>query len=877
VSAAIEWEKWLGVRGAAAVGAGVLVLAGLYFFKYSIDTGLLTTTLRVVLGTLVGLACVVAAEVPLRKRYPVLANWLAGAGAAILYIAFWAGTAHYGIIPNTVGFGLMGGVTVMACIASVRHRAMPIAILGLLGGFATPILLSTGSDRPIALFSYLLLLDGALLWVAHHRRWPALGLLSLGATTLYQALWILDDMGPERLFMGLGILAVFAALFAAVPGRDGERSSTDRLTRALAVLSPFGFALFFAADADLGPWFYPIGLLLLVLSTGALFVARRDAGHSELPVLGLIAAAGSVGVLAVFLLRARPDTLLGALDVIGFAGALALLFHCALEVRPERPAELRLAALVACVGPMALTALVATVTPAVPVWMWALGWALSTALVYRSACFEGGTPLAALAPVGFASALAVVTALRAPALTLLSRGDVTSATTNAELLLLSLCVLTLVSFVSLWLPDRLRRHATVGVAVATLVLLAALGLSLDTMTIPVAALVGGALVYQLLGTLAAARLGHGAWLLAVSVLSAIVLTYAASADPRLDESGGALLLGGVLVATLLATFAPHLTTRSLSDPWAHRAAALGGPLFFFAMKRAFDVAFGDGFIGSLPIALATIALLSLLALRRRVPDGDARRVGVVWLAAVIAGFVTLAVPLQLDREWITVAWALEGVALLFLWVRLDHPGLKYFAIALLATVTVRLTANPFLLEYHLRSELPGFVWLSYTFLVPVACLAFAHVLTWRHEARLMRAWEGGAAMAEWRIASRALAVAAIAVGFVYINLVIFDRFAVGEHLRIPTDHAMARDLVLSLAWALYGLGLLGLGMGRKATGLRAIGLGLVALTAAKVFLYDLSHLADLYRVASLVGLATSLLLISLAYQRFVFQKVEVSR
>ncbi|NIP57860.1 MAG: DUF2339 domain-containing protein, partial [Gemmatimonadetes bacterium] len=160
----------------------------------------LTPTLRVVLGTLAGLGCVVASEVPLRRRYPVLANWLAGAGSAILYLAFWAGTSLFGLIPNTVGFALMGGVTAMTCLLAVRHHAMPIAILGLLGGFATPILLSTGSDRPVALFSYLLLLDGALLWAAHHRRWPALGLLSLGLTTLYQAIWILGDMGPERLW-----------------------------------------------------------------------------------------------------------------------------------------------------------------------------------------------------------------------------------------------------------------------------------------------------------------------------------------------------------------------------------------------------------------------------------------------------------------------------------------------------------------------------------------------------------------------------------------------------------------------------------------------------------------------------------------------------
>ena len=58
---------------------------------------------------------------------------------------------------------------------AVRRAALSVAVLGLLGGFATPILLSTGQDRPIGLFSYLLVLNVGLAWVAHKRRWPLLG------------------------------------------------------------------------------------------------------------------------------------------------------------------------------------------------------------------------------------------------------------------------------------------------------------------------------------------------------------------------------------------------------------------------------------------------------------------------------------------------------------------------------------------------------------------------------------------------------------------------------------------------------------------------------------------------------------------------------
>jgi len=107
--------------------------------------------------------------------------------------------------------------------------------------------------------------------------------------------------------------------------------------------------------------------------------------------------------------------------------------------------------------------------------------------------------------------------------------------------------------------------------------------------------------------------------------------------------------------------------------------------------------------------------------------------------------------------------------------------------------------------------------------------------------------------------------------FVWINLAIADWFADGPRLTLQFGRAPARDLTVSIAWALYALILLGFGMARARTGLRWLSLGFLLVTIAKVFLYDLGELRDLYRVLSLVGLALSLLLVSVLYQRFVFR------
>ncbi len=65
-------------------------------------------------------------------------------------------------------------VTAIAVLLSIRRESLFIAVLGLLGGFATPALLSTGENRPIPLFAYLLLLNVGLAQVAHAKRWPVL-------------------------------------------------------------------------------------------------------------------------------------------------------------------------------------------------------------------------------------------------------------------------------------------------------------------------------------------------------------------------------------------------------------------------------------------------------------------------------------------------------------------------------------------------------------------------------------------------------------------------------------------------------------------------------------------------------------------------------
>ena len=244
----------------------------------------------------------------------------------------------------------------------------------------------------------------------------------------------------------------------------------------------------------------------------------------------------------------------------------------------------------------------------------------------------------------------------------------------------------------------------------------------------------------------------------------------------------------------------------------------------------------------------------------------------MWFSAVAISFVSIAIPLQLEKEWITIGWAVEGLALAALWRRLDHPGLKWLATGALVASALRLVANPELLRYYPRSGTPVLNWILYTYLVPVAAMLGAAATLRPLEVSRARAWELPVYSTAKPVATIVLGLGAIATGFVWINLAIADWFTEGAALTLRFGRSPARDLTVSIAWALYALGLLIFGMMRSVTGLRWLSLGFLVVTIGKVFLYDLGELRDLYRVASLVGLAVSLILVSLLYQRFVFAK-----
>jgi uncharacterized membrane protein len=263
-------------------------------------------------------------------------------------------------------------------------------------------------------------------------------------------------------------------------------------------------------------------------------------------------------------------------------------------------------------------------------------------------------------------------------------------------------------------------------------------------------------------------------------------------------------------------------------------------------------------MGLLPAAFAIPPLLSLVAVLKKIPEANpARMTQLAWFGGVALFFITLIFPIQFDRQWITIGWALEGAALLWLFHRLPHPGLRFTGAGLLVAAFVRLAFNPAVLEYHARSATPIFNWYLYAYGIVTVCL-FAG-------ARLL-------APPRNRVLGLntppLLAGLGTVLAFLLLNIEIADFFSEpGSTLTFKFRGNFARDMTYSIAWGLFAMLLLVIGILRKIPAARYSAIGLLSVTLLKLFLHDLA-LGPLYRIGAFIGVAVIAMLASFAYQRF---------
>lgn len=865
----IEWERWLGVRGAAVLGGIFLAVAGILFFQYSIERGLITKEMRIVLGALAGIGCLVGGEAVRRRDYALTGNAITGAGAVILYAAFWS-AYHLGIFAFFVSFALMVLVTGLCGFLSWRNRSQVVAWLGLSGGFATPILLATDRDNPVGLFGYLLLLDVAFLFVANKRRWPFVGALGLFGTALIQMLWVADRMGPETFVLALIVLGAFALLFVLfVPKATGRGETVSLLTQAGGLLLPFVFASYFAARVDVGYHVYPLILLSSLLAVAASWMSRKQ-GATFAPVG---AAVGGSAMAFVWVGSNHLETS-RTWELVACAAIFVAVFLAFCEWRRAEAGSARAghaaALLVAALGMIGVLFAVVLESSEVEPWPFLTGFlALSLAIV-RLDVHAPRVVLPFLAWLPSATALGI-------------RLGTQFHPTDGLVLLLACLAIPLVALLAARIRPEGdgRRQAYAAASLACLPFFPALAhglsdppsfaglplLSVLVLSVCMATSSTGAGRYTLLG-LAALATAIAQWNLLVPA----------------QDGPSELSIAFVILAASSTVFAawPILTRSRWS---ASRGTGWIAPLSFLigypAAAHTWAERSGDQNLG-IPPAIYGAILLAVSAWafsgRRSELEVESARTRSGTTVAGIHGlvlavfFLAFALPEQLERSVFAFSISLTALAAALLWKRTAHLSLKYIAGAASAAVALFVLADG-MSRSHLAQSVP--IWNGHAFdiLLPGIALLGVSLCVLSEERSRLRDSEAALYPTRKPLVASVAGLCGLFVVFLWINVEVSNHFATGERFRLAFGDWAALDLSLSIAWAIYAIVLLFVGMSRKSVLLRWVSLILLLATIGKLFLVDLTDLRGLYRVGSFLGLAISLLAVSWLYQRFVFRKL----
>jgi uncharacterized membrane protein len=206
-----DMEKFIGENLISKIGIAILVLAIAFFVKYAIDNDWIGPVGRVGVGLLCGGILIGIAHF-LRNSYKAFSSVLVGGGLAVFYFTVALAYHQYHLFDQAASFVIMLVITAFAVILSLLYDRQELAIIALVGGFLTPLLVSNGSGNYRVLFSYLMILNCGLLAISYKKAWRLLNLLAFIFTSLLFASWLvtLPYDAPHSTYQG-GLL--FATAF----------------------------------------------------------------------------------------------------------------------------------------------------------------------------------------------------------------------------------------------------------------------------------------------------------------------------------------------------------------------------------------------------------------------------------------------------------------------------------------------------------------------------------------------------------------------------------------------------------------------------------------------------------------------------------------
>lgn len=258
-------QKWLLI-----IGIITMVFAVGYFLKYSFTKGWVGPSGRIALSYFWGMAFLGLGEWFRKKEFRSFGLSLAGGGIAVFYFATFAGFQLYHLVPLWLSFSIMILITVFSCVLAIVYDAKWLAALGTLGGFLTPLFLSSNQPNQIALMSYITILNLGILALATRKNWRLLESLGFVFTWILYTSWYAVYYKTAVFWPSLIFLMAFFLIYAILPVAATLYAKKTRSLGSLWFAAPnaliaFGFAFGLVADKYSTPYVAIVTLFIAVV------------------------------------------------------------------------------------------------------------------------------------------------------------------------------------------------------------------------------------------------------------------------------------------------------------------------------------------------------------------------------------------------------------------------------------------------------------------------------------------------------------------------------------------------------------------------------------------------------------------------------------
>ncbi|KUM17378.1 DUF2339 domain-containing protein [Flavobacterium psychrophilum] len=197
-----DLEKFIGENLISKLGLLILVLGISYFVKYAIDKNWINEPARVGIGVLSGVLVMGIAH-KLKQQYAAFSSVFVAGAIAIFYFTIAIAFHEYHLFNKTVAFIIMVAITGFSVFISYSYNRIELAVLSLIGGFAVPLMVSTGNGNYIVLFSYIIILNVGILALAYHKKWSLVNTLAFVFTILLYGGWLSAEINePKPHYLG---------------------------------------------------------------------------------------------------------------------------------------------------------------------------------------------------------------------------------------------------------------------------------------------------------------------------------------------------------------------------------------------------------------------------------------------------------------------------------------------------------------------------------------------------------------------------------------------------------------------------------------------------------------------------------------------------